>query len=170
MGEETSLLMDGELDEGRLDSAYRGLKESQGRADWNCYHLIGDYLRHPDTARLPRVFAEGEFVSRVSAALTEEPTILAPRPQRVKPAFMAWAVAASAAAVGFVGWFALQPQGDDGASSLARIAADARNAQIRRASNVNDYVTVHRQYAPTMAMERARPFIRSVATPQDAAQ
>ena len=58
------------------------LDEAHARRDWDCYHLIGDCLRHPDTIRLPRSFADGAFLGRVSDALVQEPTVLAPRPPR----------------------------------------------------------------------------------------
>jgi sigma-E factor negative regulatory protein RseA len=171
MGEETSLLVDGELEQARLDSVCRALDEPRARQVWDCYHLIGDCLRHADTVRLPRSFADGAFLGRVSDALEEEPTVLAPRPPRAKPAFVAWAVAASVAAVSFVGWFALQDYtGNDGTTTVARVASDAGNAQIRRVSNVKDYVAAHQQFAPAMGMEYTRPYIRSVASSQDPTQ
>jgi len=170
MGEETSLLMDGELDESRLDSVFRELKQGEARQDWNCYHLIGDYLRQPDAARLSSAFANGEFMSRVAAGLADEPTVIAPRPQRINSAFLGWAIAASVAAVGFVGWFGLQEFGSDDQPSVIRIASDARNAEIKRLSHVNDYVAVHQQYAPAMGMEKLRPYIRSAGSPQDLPQ
>ena len=98
----------------------------------------------------------------------QEPTVLAPRPPRTKPAFVAWAVAATVAAVSFVGWFALQDYtGNDGA--MVRMASDAGNAQFRRVSNVKDYVAAHQQFAPAMGMEYTRPYIRN-ASAQDQPQ
>jgi sigma-E factor negative regulatory protein RseA len=170
MGDETSLLVDGELEQPRLDALFRSL-DDKGRRDWDCYHLIGDCLRHPDTAVLPRSFADGAFLGRVSSALADEPTVLAPRPRAAKPAFVAWAVAATVAAVSFVGWFALQDySGNEAPVSVARMADDAGSAQMRRVSNVKDYVAAHQQFAPAMGMQYARPYIRSVASPQDPTQ
>ena len=65
----------------------------------------------------------------------------------------------------WVGWFALQDySGNGGATAVARMASDAGNAQIRRVSDVKDYVAAHQQFAPAMGMEYARPYIRSVAS------
>jgi sigma-E factor negative regulatory protein RseA len=162
-------MVDGELEQSRLNDVLRELRDARKREDWDCYHLIGDCLRHPDTARLPASFANGVFMERVSAALAEEPTVLAPQPlRREQPAFTAWAIAATIAAVGFVGWFAVQERSPGERPSIARMVDDARDAQIQRVSNVSDYVTVHQQYAPTMSIGYARPYIRSVS--QDASQ
>lgn len=170
MGEETSLLMDGELELSRLDPICCALKAAQAKHEWDCYHLIGDCLRNPETARLPRSFANGEFLAQVASSLQDEPTVLAPRSSKVQPAFVAWAVAASVAAMSFVGWFALQEFAPGESAGAARVAGEVRPVQAQRTSNVADYVAVHRQYAPATGMESLRPYIRNVAIPQDPSQ
>ena len=60
MGEEISVLVDGELDESRVELAYRRLNSEDVRRRWNCYHVIGDCLRLADTSGLP---ASAAFVA-----------------------------------------------------------------------------------------------------------
>ena len=68
-----SALMDGELDAHQTDQQYARLKQnSEARASWDTFHLIGDALR--GECRI-----SAEFTSKVSARLAAEPTVLAPR-------------------------------------------------------------------------------------------
>ncbi len=105
--ERISLLMDGQ---GEATAWLAGAAREQEEQDtWSRYHLIGDALRD----ELPSVCAF-DLADRVSAALAEEPTILAPRTSRwqntVRPMLGnllrqggQFAIAASVAAVTILG-------------------------------------------------------------------
>lgn len=105
--ERISLLMDGQSEAGAwLTGAARERDEQE---TWSRYHLIGDALRD----ELPPVCAF-DLADRVSAALADEPTILAPRASRwqtqIRPMLGnllrqggQFAIAASVAAVTILG-------------------------------------------------------------------
>ena len=101
MKETLSAWMDSELSSEQTGSLLPQIKrDAQLRRDWDCYQLIGDALRGvhgPD------------LCAAVRARLDAEPTVLAPQ-RRSKAEKMRWAalsLAASVAAVAFVGWIAL---------------------------------------------------------------
>ena len=154
--EEISLLMDGELDEARVDGVCAGLRDSGCVATWVCYHVIGDALRGSGTPT-------PGFAARFAAKLTAEPTVLAPQRRRTTPAAMALAVAASVAAVSVVGWVALATMpAPSTAVATARQAGAVRAADARRPVD-NEYLLVHQEYSPTTAIQGARPYLRAVA-------
>ena len=67
-----SAFMDGELGDDEVDGQVRRLKSDEHAADWATYHLIGDVLRGERTQ------LSAGFTGRFSAALAQEPTVLAP--------------------------------------------------------------------------------------------
>jgi sigma-E factor negative regulatory protein RseA len=155
--EEVSLLMDGELDVDRVDRACHGMRETASVETWVCYHVIGDALRGGGG------LAPG-FAARFAARLAAEPTVLAPPRMRPAPAAVAWALAASIAAVGVVGWVALTTMpAPPAAIATAQQAAAVRPADVRRPV-VNEYLLAHQEYSPTTAIQGVRPYLRAVAT------
>jgi sigma-E factor negative regulatory protein RseA len=154
--EEISLWMDGELEAERSERACEGCADPAAMATWACYHEIGDRLRGYG-ASIPG------FGSRFSARLGTEPTVLAPR-LRPTPAAVAWALAASIAAIGVVGWVALTTMSvPPAAVATAQQAAAVRPADVRRPV-VNEYLLAHQEYSPTTAIQGVRPYLRAVAT------
>ena len=158
--EEISLLIDGELDAAQVERACSSLRESESVTTWVCYHVIGDALR----GSLPR--APG-FAARFSERLAAEPTVLAPRRSRATPTAVAWAAAATVAAVSVVGWVALTTmsgsEGKPGPSiASARQAATVRAVDARPPVD-NEYLLVHQEYSPTTAIQGVRPYLRAVA-------
>jgi len=148
--EEVSQLMDGELDADRVEHACHGLREMASKETWICYHVIGDTLR--GCSGLSPGFAE-----RFAARLSAEPTVLAPPARRPAPAAIAWAVAASAAAVSVVGWVALQmmtPQ--PAAVATVQQATSVRAADARRPVE-NEYLLAHQEFSPMTAIQGVRP-------------
>jgi sigma-E factor negative regulatory protein RseA len=162
--EEISLLMDGELDVDRAERACQGFREAAAVHTWLSYHVIGDCLRGDGGAT--RVVAESFW-----AQLAAEPTVLAPARRRPTPAAVAWAIAASVAAVGVVGWVALTTMPlPPSAIATAQQAAAVRAADVRRPV-VNEYLLAHQEYSPTTAIQGVRPYLRAVtADPQDASK
>lgn len=72
--EQLSALIDGELCDSQIEIALAALRSSEGRADWEMYHQIGDAMRSDDMA-----FAlSPDFSTRMAARLAAEPAIIAP--------------------------------------------------------------------------------------------
>ena len=162
MGEDISRLMDGEVDDEHLDVVCAALKRPEGRAQWACYHVIGDALR--GNPQLTPGFSE-----RFAARLAAEPTVLAPQPKAARPLSVVWAAAATVAAVTVVGWVAfgtLDPQ----TTALAK----AREAAVVRAAQLNptrtaDYLLAHQESSPTMQIQGIGPSFRPATATAPAA-
>lgn len=158
--EEISLLVDGELEIECIERVCTRLREASSMTTWVCYHVIGDALRGS------RPTMPG-FSARFAAQLAAEPTVLCPPRGRPAPAAVAWAAAATVAAVSVVGWVAMNmlPAADGtlpAALVTAKQAAAVRAADIRPAVD-NEYLLVHQEYSPTTAIQGARPYLRAVA-------
>jgi len=153
--------MDGELE--RHDAAGAiGALESGGEAreTWRAYHLIGDAMR--DTRMLSAGFSE-----RVIARLSSEPTVLAPmRPRLATPAAMRWsALAASLAAVTFVGWVAFAPEQASHPASPAAVILPKPPVQeasvlVAPPDAAADYLLAHQGYSPRNHFQGAAPYVR----------
>ncbi len=112
MKDQLSALIDGEFDVENAEHLIRSIKSGGELKDcWQHYHLIGDAMRNE------LVLSQG-FSARVMNALGDEPTVLAPpaitAEAGTKTSFYKtnqfWSVAASVAAVMFVGVMVLQQQ------------------------------------------------------------
>lgn len=166
MNEKISRLMDGELDGVEFDSCCVQLKTPEARATWLCYHVIGDHLRGAAAGRT----GGAAFMTRMSAALAAEPTVLAPAaapPRKTsQPATFAWAVAATIAAVTVVGWTAYSMV-DVPPTGIAKVreAATMRAGVTPRAPAVevpNEYLLAHQEYSP-LALQGGAPYLRSAS-------
>ena len=157
MSDNISRLMDGELDDTEIDVVCGHLRRPEAVATWACYHVIGDALRG---GPLP---GRG-FADRFSARLAAEPTVIAPGAQRSRPVPVAWAIAASVAAVSLVGWVAFATL-DTSPSAIARAreAATVRAAQVRPPAIPADYLLAHREYSPTAPIEGIGPGLRAAS-------
>jgi sigma-E factor negative regulatory protein RseA len=158
--EEISLLVDGELDVMHIEGVCTHLRDAGSITTWVCYHVIGDTLRGSG-AMMPG------FAARFATRLSAEPTVLSPPRRRPAPAAVAWAAAATVAAISVVGWVAMTtlPAGDGSmpaALATARLAATVRAADTRPVVD-NEYLLVHQEYSPTTAIQGARPYLRAVA-------
>lgn len=140
LAEEISAFLDGE---GEMPNA---LASTEARECWDTYHLIGDVLRTPDLAvKLP-----SDFSQRFSAALEDEPTILAPQ-ARPKSGFLRRYAAPGATLALFavaVTW-ALQPYMTPASGVEATLPAHEVYAAhaVRSNPELVDYYDVHRQVA-----------------------
>lgn len=120
---------DGQIRPEELDTPY-------GRQLWDTYHQIGDVLRSDELSIVP----SDKFYARLSKAIDEEPTILAPqyqsRPRAVRWGMPSLAVAAAVAAVAWVAlpYFSSAPQAPQATPVLATVSDDAWA----------DYVDAHR--------------------------
>jgi sigma-E factor negative regulatory protein RseA len=151
MKSQLSALIDGELD--IQDSAHLITSAKTGGELKNCwahYHLIGDALR--GDVGLGGVNIHHDFSNRVMAALEAEPTVLASKQAATtqyaskKPVYKQstrfWSVAASVAAVMFVGTMVFQQQ-----FSQPEALSPVEIAQ----SVPTEYLQAHQAAAPTGA-------------------
>ncbi len=162
MGVEISQLVDGELDQLHVDRVCTRLAEGGALDAWVTYHLIGDTLRQ-------QADLSPGFHARFRERLAAEPTVLAPPLRRAQrpPAFVAWAVAASVAAVGVVGWFGVRELQSPQLGPSAQLqVVDKNPAVAAKPANlvqINDYLLVHQAHSPATALQGVRPYIRTVS-------
>lgn len=163
MKEQISALMDGELDQGAAGEAIDALRgEGEALETWRAYHLISDGMR--DT----RLLSAG-FTARLEARLGAEPTVLAPGPLsldrlpgRTPAQRIAFAAAASFAAVGLVGWLAFGPQ-PQAPQPVAQADAPATPITVPISSAANDYLLAHQGFSPRVSLQGMVPYVRTVA-------
>ncbi|MDO8786577.1 MAG: sigma-E factor negative regulatory protein [Sulfuritalea sp.] len=155
-----SALMDGELEGHEIAETLRVLRRSpELRDEWCDCQLIGDALRGERRLEL-------DVAARVMSALDTEPTVMAPKPQRViewqRPVL---ALAASAAGVALVAWLALAPGADGGApAGEARLASAKQGSALAPSTpRLQEYLVAHQAYAPGGTMVGGARNIRSVA-------
>ena len=172
MKEKLSALIDGELQSDSLHAHLGRLRaDPELRSAWDTYHLIGDALRGQ--------IGPG-IAARVVARLRDEPTVLAPRPEKSPSRQLGWyamSAAASVAAVAFVVWTAspswrAEPQ-LAGGSAAATVAIPAPVTLVSSGvapAEVENYLLAHRPYSHTSAMQGIAPYGRSVADERPAAR
>jgi sigma-E factor negative regulatory protein RseA len=157
MPESISRLMDGEVEDTEVEIVCGQLQRPDAVATWVCYHVIGDTLRGGATVT-------PGFADRFAARFASEPTVIAPGAQRSRPLPVAWAVAASVAAVSVVGWIAYVTfDTSPTAIAKAREAATVRAAQVRPPAVPLDYLLAHREYSPTAPIEGIGPGLRTAS-------
>jgi sigma-E factor negative regulatory protein RseA len=172
MKEKLSALIDGELQSDSLHAHLGRLRaDPELRGAWDTYHLIGDALRGQ--------LGPG-IAARVVARLREEPTVLAPRPEKKSPSrrlgWYAMSAAASVAAVAFVVWTAspgwrAEPQLAGGPETAAAvIAAPVTLVSSVPPVEIENYLLAHRPYSHVSAMQGIAPYGRSVADERGAAR
>ena len=145
MKDQLSALMDGEFDTESSEHLITSVKSGgELKSCWTHYHLIGDAMRG-------EVYMSHDFSHRVMNALEAEPTLLVPNGQNQAqitskqsayktPKF--WSVAASVAAVMFVGVMVLQQQ----------INQPEALAPVEIAQSVpTEYLQAHQAAAPSNA-------------------
>ena len=129
-------LVDGELDERSADEVISHLEQdAESRSRWMRYHVISDVVKGHANARV-----DSGFAARVSAAIADEPAILAPRRKKGIPAFLKQASGfAVAATVAVVAVLAVQPQDgtDDGIQQVATTTPAGNTEWVRVNTGVN---------------------------------
>lgn len=168
MNEKLSALMDGELEPDASASLISALKHDEtAHAKWSAYHLIGDAMRGE-----PRL--ANDMTGAISRQLLNEPTVLAPK--RKAPAFVgrhAMPLAASLAAIGFVGfaaWQTIRVSPPAGAAvqiaqtaSPQALVADNAAPRSRPAQVPSSYLLAHQEFSPSYAVESAPMLARTVS-------
>jgi sigma-E factor negative regulatory protein RseA len=138
------------------------------RGAWDAYHLIGDALRGHISPGI---------ADRVVARLREEPTVLAPRPEKSPSRRLGWyamSAAAGIAAVAFVAWTASPGWRAEsqlaGGPEAATVAAPVALVSSVAPAEIENYLLAHRPYSHTSAMQGIAPYGRSVADERGAAR
>lgn len=144
-----SALMDGELDDAAVDRAIDGMLASDDLATfWADAHRVGDWMRSDEVVGV----GDGQaFLRRFSAALDDEPTVLAPRVSTRFATRRFWIRtglpgASIAAALVAVAWVAV-PFGRDADSARPVVAATAIGKTVD-VDRLSDYVAAHRDVTP----------------------
>lgn len=163
MKNEISVLLDGELEAQAAPAVLSALKDDEGlRGTWRDYQTIGAALRREDGL-------DHDITARVMAALAEEPTVLAPKPERKH----AWhkplaALAASVAGVAAVGWMAFAPNDTLEAARASALAQHVRPqaavaAKPAAQRDMQDYLLAHQVNAPAARLPGGTQHIRMVS-------
>jgi sigma-E factor negative regulatory protein RseA len=165
-----SAMMDGELEAREFNEPLSAIaSDGEVREAWRTYHLISDALRGDAILSV-------DCAHRISRRLAQEPALVAPLPHTVRAAerprwFLPSALAASVAAVAFVGWVALGLQRGP-APAVPPIAEAPKPAQVARAaepprvpltSAAQDYIMAHQAYSPSTSLQGVAPYVRSVS-------
>lgn len=165
-----SAMMDGELEANELSEPLSAIAaDRDARESWHTYHLISDALRGD-------AILSADCARRVAQRLAREPALVAPLPHAVRPPqgarwFVPSALAASVAAVAFVGWIALAPRPGP-APAVAPVAQAPKPAPVARAaepprvpltSAAQDYLMAHQAYSPRTSLQGVAPYVRSVS-------
>ena len=180
MQDKISALMDSELDpEDAAAVVEQFAKADALREQWVVYHLISDALGQSEvrpfdiSRRVSARLAAEPAVQHIPAIQGTEPVhVLRPAARR-KP--VAYAAAASIAAVAVAGWMSLQTT--QGPAPLQQNLADNRQSPAAAlpaipvaatSSNsaptqINDYLLAHREFSPSMAMHGVAPYMRTVS-------
>ena len=143
--EKVSALVDGELSHEEVYHLCDTLKNDQAsQTCWRHYHLISDALKNNLPDRLPE-----DFVNRVSQALESEPHLYSPsthgsnKPQAFLRPAIGFAMAASVAAVVFVGLGWNNQTAVDQAPSLAANSVTPPAITTASTAPVISYTKVH---------------------------
>ncbi len=184
MNEKLSALMDGELDRTDALAAIKTLgQDAQQRGDWDCYHLIGDAIRGdtPSVTARRKACAESIFARLAEEPTILAPAAISSSAKLsvvVKPATvekktrMVLAMAASVVTVTAIGVIVLKQQDrqQDTATASSQVAkqmptpsyvelataSTAATGEVEaNKQRVNDYLTIHRQFANSSALRAA---------------
>jgi sigma-E factor negative regulatory protein RseA len=145
--EQISALMDDDLaleDAEYLMTAIKANGESA--KSWATYHLIGDVIRGD------KVLSH-DLTAKIMQEVAKQPTALAPKSSLVKNKQVVWSVAASVAAVFFVGLVVLHQQSQEAGVSPIEIAQAVPA----------EYLRAHQSMSPS----NAAYFIQPAAFSQD---
>ena len=181
--EQLSAFMDGEAESHECDDLVKTLCRHDAedeRGCWERYHLIGDALKK----NLPD-YLQHDLSARVSAALADEPTILAPRRfninwHRYSKPLIGAAIAASVASVSIVGLRVVLPEATNfntvASQEMSEPAlaaqdfttvAEAENTQQNlfmndKAMRLNGYLVNHSEFSNPNGIQTLPPYLRVV--------
>ena len=141
MKEQISALMDNDLALEDAEYLMTALKANgEAAKSWATYHLIGDVMRGNKVLR-------HDMTASIMQEIAKQPTVLAPKPSLVMNKQVAFSVAASVAAVFFVGLVVLHQQSQE--ASVAPI-------EIAQAMPA-EYLRAHQSMSPSNAAYFIQP-------------
>jgi len=143
MKDQISALVDGEISPENAEHIFTAISAGgELGQSWATYHLIGDAMRNSPVFK-------SDFTSRLMQQLESEPTILAPKLKKSPRISSVWSVAASVAAVMFVGWMVLQQQVQNNSGlngvEIAKVDIDKNIDK----SIPSEYLLAHQSYVPS---------------------
>jgi len=139
--EQISALMDNDLALEDAEFLMTALKANgEASKSWATYHLIGDVMRGNKVLR-------HDLTASIMQEIAKQPTVLAPKPSLFKNKQVAFSVAASVAAVFFVGMVVLHQQSQE--ASVAPI-------EIAQAMPA-EYLRAHQSMSPSNAAYFIQP-------------
>lgn len=168
MKSKLSALLDGEQTTVDLDQVCAALSDTELRQDWADYALIGAALRGEGQLNF-------DVSAKVMAALTAEPTVLAPRSLLSTPSSSArirWlsALAAGLAGVSLVAWVTLTLAPNEPDVQMAVVTAPVPSAVVPAGSihnkaqlEMQDYVVAHQAHASGGAFSGGTRNVRAVS-------
>lgn len=143
MKDQISALMDDELALDSSEHLFTAVKIGSELGEcWATYHLIGDVMRGTSVFK-------PDFQQRLMQKLDMEPVALAPHSRKswIRSS-AAWSVAASVAAVMFVGWVVMQQQ----------VKGGTENTSVEIAQNLpSEYLLAHQAMAPSSTAYYIQP-------------
>jgi len=160
-----SCLLDGELDSDECRSLVERLRrDREACRKWELFNCVGDAMRSADVA----AWHSGRFVARVSAALQQEPTVLAPvaasrsasRRWLLPGAGMA-AAAVVLIVVGLPSRQAVSPESMAIRAPAPTVASAATPASIERSPRLERYLAAHRELAEPGVMPHSTSYVRT---------
>jgi len=143
MKDQISALVDGEISPENAEHIFTAISSgSELGHSWATYHLIGDAMRSSPMFK-------ADFTARLMQKLEAEPTVLAPKLKKASRISSAWSVAASVAAVMFVGWMVMQQQvqNNSGLNGVEIAKADIDKNIDKSISS--EYLLAHQSYVPS---------------------
>ena len=176
LDERLSALMDGEIDENVLS---RLQQDEELKSRWMRYHIIRDVLSG-HSAEIPST----NFAARVTQALQDEPTVLAPvkrgsRTQHLMKQAAGFAIAATVATVAIVSiqtTSVTDNQINPAALASAPVSNDIRQVTSKHKqrldtaveSKLSSFIVNHNEYSLTAKMQGMLPYTRIVSvTPSE---
>lgn len=126
--------------DGESEIRTEDLNTPYGRQVWDNYHLIGDVIRSDDLSIRP----SDMFYARLSKAIDQEPTIIAPKPKISNSMIKRIAGVAVAAAVFGITWVNLQqPMSETVVEQTITPQLAANISDDNLEQSFNDYYDAH---------------------------
>lgn len=163
-----SALLDGELDADECRALVERLRgDDEACRKWALLNCVGDAMRSAEVAS----FHSDDFVSRVSAALQREPTVLAPAALPQRSAVRRWLLPGAGAAVAAAVLIAfglpsqqrspLETALVKAAPAPAMTSVNAPVPLIDRSPQLERYLAAHRELAEPTLMPHSTPYVRT---------
>ena len=167
-----SALVDDEARQDELDTILSQLEDDDElKSSWQRYNLISDALHNNLTSSI-----DSEFHKRVSAALDDEPTILAPRKLQKSSRNMPWLKQAAglgiAASVTAIAIFSVQNLEQESGQQATVASAPSANEYVRIAQEpekrenndeLDAYLVNHNELSSTSGIRGTLPYARIVS-------